>query len=54
MRIRYSNNAKTVLGGLGIFLALVFVWLLAVCASILASAVIVDALYHLGHWLLGW
>ena len=35
-------------------LAIVVVWLFCVCAAILASSVLVDALYHLGHWLLGW
>jgi hypothetical protein len=29
-------------------------WLLLVSCGILASAILVDALYHLGHFILGW
>jgi hypothetical protein len=36
-------------------LLVIFVgWLICVGVSILASAILVDALWHLGRWLLGW
>ena len=54
MRFRIENNAKTALGGCLVILASVFFGLLAFCASVLASAILVDALWHLGRWLLGW
>jgi hypothetical protein len=52
------NLPKVRTSGVGagclVALAAIVAWLLAVCASILLSAIAVDALYHLGHWLLGW
>ena len=47
-------TGKGLVGGIVVVLAIALFYLLALCASILASAIIVDALWHLGRWLLGW
>jgi hypothetical protein len=40
--------------GCATLLAIFVVWLICVGAGILLSAIAVDALYHLGHFILGW
>ena len=37
-----------------VVLAVFVGWLLLVATGILATAIAVDALWHLGRWLLGW
>lgn len=52
--VRVNLTDRSIIGGIFIVLGAILIWLVGFIASILASAILVDALWHLGRWLLGW
>jgi hypothetical protein len=49
-----SLSGKSIVAIILIVLGVIVAWLVAICIAILASAILVDTLWHLGRWLLGW
>jgi hypothetical protein len=54
MRVAVKVSGKGLVYGIITVVAICALYMMVFVAAILASAVIIDALWHLGRWLLGW